>query len=228
MLLEREHELADFGRVLTAARGARGRVILVEGDAGIGKTSLLQAASETAAAAGLRCLRARASELEREYAFGCVRQLLEPYVLRTPEAERESLFAGAAALSTPLFALPGPSAASVRAHTPFSMLHGLYWLLNNLAEEAPLVALVDDLQWADAESLRFLHYLAPRLDGLALVVVASVRTRDSGHVDVARLAASPETTVVRPGPLSVDGTAGAGVGGLTGRLPEPRAGEPDR
>jgi AAA ATPase domain len=70
MLLEREHELADFGRVLTAARGARGRVILVEGDAGIGKTSLLQAASETAAAAGLRCLRARASELERETAAG--------------------------------------------------------------------------------------------------------------------------------------------------------------
>ena len=46
------------------------------------------------------------------------------------------------------------------------MLHGLYWLLNNLADGAPIVLAVDDLQWSDTESLRFLNYLAPRLDGL--------------------------------------------------------------
>ena len=55
------------------------------------------------------------------------------------------------------------------------MLHGLYWLLNNLADAAPLVLAVDDLHWADAESLRFLDYLAPRLDGLRCVVLRLAR-----------------------------------------------------
>jgi DNA-binding CsgD family transcriptional regulator len=108
MLLEREHELADFGRVLTAARGARGRVVLVEGDAGIDKTSLLQAASETAAAAGFRCLRARASELEREYAFGCVRRTLQEG-LRL--ADRCGAHALAAQARTELRAAGGRSSA---------------------------------------------------------------------------------------------------------------------
>ena len=57
------------------------------------------------------------------------------------------------------------------------MLHGLYWLLNNLADERPVALAVDDLHWSDAESLRFLNYLAPRLDGLPLAVLASTRDR---------------------------------------------------
>jgi DNA-binding CsgD family transcriptional regulator len=207
VLLERERELAVLGHALREAQKGRGQMVLVEASAGIGKTSLLRAATDTAAGMGFTCARARASELERDFAYGCVRQLLEPVVARAPGADRDRQFAGAAALAQPLFALTDASQLAPSADTTFSMLHGLYWLLGNLADEGPVALAVDDLQWADAETVRFLGYLGPRLDGLRLAVLASTRPGASLDAGVARLAAAPETTVVRPPPLSVEATA---------------------
>jgi DNA-binding CsgD family transcriptional regulator len=204
-LLERERELTELGNALAEAREGGGRALLVEAPAGLGKTTLLWAASEAAAEAGFTCLRARASELERDFAYGCVRQLLEPAVAKLSDPERDRLFDGAASLSKPLFA--PTDASSPSADSSFSILHGLYWLLNNLADEGPVALYVDDLQWSDPESLRFLNYLAPRLDGLPVAVFASTRSGASVPADLARLAASPETTLLRPGPLSVEATA---------------------
>ena len=120
-LLEREREIAALGDALAGARAGRGGVVLVEAPAGLGKTSLLRAATETAEAAGVRCRRARAGELERDFAYGCVRQLLEPVVARASDAERERLFAGAAALSRPLLAPPasrrGPRRSTGRSRS---------------------------------------------------------------------------------------------------------------
>jgi DNA-binding CsgD family transcriptional regulator len=166
---------------------------------------LLQAGCESASEAGFACLRARATELERDFAYGCVRQLLEPVVARVAEPERERLFGGAAALSKPLFAATGAHHPAPAPDGAFSMLHGLYWLLNNIADERPVALAVDDLQWSDAESLRFFTYLAPRLDGLRLAVLASTRSGETVSADLARLAAGPETTVLRPRPLSTGG-----------------------
>src|ERR671914_789272 len=166
-LLEREQELAELAAALDAAEDGRGNVVLLEAPAGLGKTSLLRAAAEAAAARGITCLRARAGELERDFAYGCVRQLFEPAVARAEVAERERLFGGAAALSQPLFA-PAEKCPLPASDGAFSVLHGLYWLLNNLADEGPVALLVDDLHWSDTESLRFLNHLAPRLDGLAV------------------------------------------------------------
>jgi hypothetical protein len=118
---------------------------------------------------------------------------------------RDRLFEGAAALSKPLFSPTDARAAS--ADSSFSILHGLYWLLSNLANEAPVALSVDDLHWSDTESLRFLNYLAPRLDGLPVAVLASARGGASAPSDLARLAAGPETTLLRPAPLSVEATA---------------------
>ena len=157
--LEREHELEALRRALGEAREGRGQVVLIEGVAGLGKTSLLRAALDAATEDGFTCLRARATELERDFAYGCVRQLLEPAVARDPDRDR--LFAGAAALAAPLFAPTG--AALPALDNSFSMLHGLDWLVDNLAQDAPLVLAVDDLHWADTESLRFHEYLAPRV-----------------------------------------------------------------
>jgi ATP/maltotriose-dependent transcriptional regulator MalT len=206
ILLERESELSELGRALSEAQQGRGQVVILEAPAGLGKTSLLKAASQTAAEAGFICLRARASDLERDFAYGCVRQLLEPAVSRAG-AQGDGLFAGAAALSRPLFALAGESLPAPPVDSSFSMLHGLYWLFNNLSTEGPVALVVDDLHWSDAESLRFLAYLAPRLEGLPLAVVASMRPEEGRSVDVARLAAGPETRVLRPGPLSVEAVA---------------------
>jgi DNA-binding CsgD family transcriptional regulator/Tfp pilus assembly protein PilF len=205
-LLERERELAGLAGALAAAGAGRGNVVLLEAAAGLGKTSLLRAAAESASGRGFRCLRARAGELERDFAYGCVRQLFEPVVTRTDDAERERLFAGAAALSAPLFG-PAEECPPPPADVAFSMLHGLYWLLNNLADEGPVALLADDLHWSDSESLRFLDYLAPRLDGLAVAVVATTRPGEGDTEAIARLAAAPETTVVGPRPLSAEATA---------------------
>lgn len=205
-LLERERELRALDYAIAEAGDARGRVILVEGLAGLGKTSLLAAAGRSAADKGFLCLRARATELERDFAYGAVRQLLEAEVARASEAERDRLFAGAAALSSPLFA------SSAEQLTPppdsgFAILHGLYWLLNNIAENQPVVLVVDDIHWADAESVRFFNYLAPRLDGLRLLIAASTRVGEAVPPDLARLVAAPETRVLRPRPLSTGATA---------------------
>ncbi len=207
MLLERERESAELSHALSEAQRGHGRVVLVEGSAGIGKTSLLRAAAETAIDMGFTCLRARAGELERDFAYGCVRQLLEPVIAGAPGPERDRQFAGAAALAQPLFAPTVPAQLAPAADTTFSMLHGLYWLLSNLTDDAPVVLAIDDLQWSDAETLRLLGYLAPRLDGLRLAVFCSARTGAPGEAGLARLAAAPETTVLRPRPLSTAGAA---------------------
>ena len=207
LLLERQRELAELGSALTEARQGRGQVVLIEASAGLGKTSLLRVACQTAAAAGFTCLRARASELERDFAFGCVRQLLEPAIARTSDANRNRLFEGAAALSKPLFAPTGAPQPSLWDDSSFRMLHGLYWLLSNLADEGPVALSVDDLHWSDTESLRFFNYLAPRLDGLPLALLASTRSGEQVTVDLARLATGPETTRLRPEPLSIEATA---------------------
>jgi DNA-binding CsgD family transcriptional regulator len=205
-LLERERELDELGDSLRAAQAGRGRVVLVEAPAGLGKTSLLAAASERAEETGFARLRARATEFERDFAYGCVRQLLESTVAKASEPDYHRLLEGAAALAAPIFAPTGTGETSPAADSA-SVLHGLYWLLNNMAEERPVVLVVDDLHWADAESVRFLNYLAPRLHGLPVAVLASTRSGESITPDLARLAAAPETAVLRPRPLSTGATA---------------------
>ena len=218
-LLERQGELAELSRALNEAAQGRGRVVLIEAPAGLGKTSLLRVACQAATGAGFLGLRARASELEHDFAYGCVRQLLEPAVTRVPDAERDRLFQGAAALSTPLFAPAGVPPASRWGDGSFAMLHGLYWLVCNLADQGPVVLSVDDLHWCDPESLRFLNYLAPRLDGLPVAVLASARSGEQVAVDLARLAAGPETTSLRPEPLSIEATAALCEQTLTATVP---------
>src|SRR6187551_2118382 len=78
VLLERERELASLQDLLDATAGGEGRLAILEGPAGIGKTRLLAEARRRAADAGLRVLSARGGEFEREFPFGVVRQLFEP------------------------------------------------------------------------------------------------------------------------------------------------------
>src|SRR5512132_465951 len=93
-LLDRERELRELHVALADARDEKGQLVLIEGPAGLGKTSLLRASFDAALEMGFTVLRARASELERNFPYGCVRQLLEPVVSRASAAERERLFEG--------------------------------------------------------------------------------------------------------------------------------------
>ena len=206
-LLEREHELEALHSALARAQQEQGQLILIEGPAGVGKTSLLRAGYGAADTLGFTCLRARATELEHDFPYGCVRQVLEPAIDRSSPAEREHLFEGAAALAMPLFARIDPSSTGAPGDSAFSVLHGLHWVLNNLARTGPVALCIDDLHWSDPESLRFLCYLAPRLDGLALAVIASTRPRENFTADLARLCASPEARILRLRPLTIKASA---------------------
>jgi hypothetical protein len=89
-LLERDDEIAALGSFLDGIEGAGSRLMLIEGPAGIGKSSLLAEARRLAAADGHRTLVARGSLLERDFPFGVVRQLFEPE-LATPKERRRLL-----------------------------------------------------------------------------------------------------------------------------------------
>ena len=200
-LLERDAELAALAELIELARGGKGSVLCVKGPAGIGKTRLVEASMSHGTATGLAVAAGRAGELERDFPFGVVHQLFEPAVARASAAEREELFGGAAALAAPALGEPGPAGTT---EATYAVLHGLYWLTANLAAREPLVIAVDDAHWADSPSLRFLAYLAKRVEGLPLLLVVSRRS-DEPDVDVELLyeiESGPRTRIVAPSPLS--------------------------
>ena len=206
LLFEREDDLAALDAALTEAVAGTGGVLLIEGPAGIGKTVLLEALRRRASAAKMTVLAARGGELERGFGFGIVRQLLEGALIGADGAERDRLLAGAARLAEPVFT--DVAAAEDTGDVAFATLHGLYWLVVNLAERAPLLLAIDDAQWADEPSLRFLLHLAHRLAGLPVVVALTVRTDADRHrQDLGSLMLEARPPVLRPRPLGESAVA---------------------
>lgn len=202
MLIERERELERLEALGEDVLLGRGRVVAIEGPAGIGKSSLVAAAGAAAREQGIRVLSARGSELERDIPFGVARQWFEPVLATAGTEQREVLFDGAAGLARPV-AWPATAPDTELTASP-QILHGLFWLTFNLcAERATLLAL-DDAQWADEASLRLLHYLAVRIDGVSAGLIVAGREADPhGEAELlARLVAEPATEVLRPAPLS--------------------------
>ena len=205
-LVERDREVAELTTCLADALDHQGRLALISGPAGIGKSRLLAEGRQLVDDAGALLLTARCSELEREFGFGAVRQLFEP--LLTDPGRRDALLRGSAVAAGPVFDLGGAStAAQPVEESSFATLHGLYWLMINLTAEQPVVLVVDDLHWCDSGSLRFLTYLVRRLEGLPVLVLATVRTgeepADAALLEELRLDAA--TVPIRLGPLSVAG-----------------------
>ena len=209
LLLEREAEVAALEAMLGAAQSGDGRLVVVEGSAGIGKTRLLTEARAIAVAAEFETLTARGGELEGRFAFGIVRQLFEAPLAAATEDERNELLSGAAGLSASLFTSAPTSSLGDGAESSFAMLHGLYWLAANFASRRPALLIVDDLHWADEPSLRWLVYLARRIEGLPLLLLAG--TRPPGQANsptlVTELFSDPAAVAIRPGNLSTQSAA---------------------
>lgn len=204
-LVDRAREIAALQRMVDELANGRPGFVLVEGPAGIGKSRLLVEAMRLATSAEVRVLSARGSQLERSFGFGAVRQLFE--ACTSDPAARDTLLAGAASVAKPVFAeVDGEEAAN---HGSFAVLHGLYWLTVNLAIEGPVVICVDDIQWCDSASLRYLAYLVKRLEGLPVLVVLAMRTGEQHPDDalLADLALDTSVTVLRPAPLSPEAAA---------------------
>ena len=245
LLLEREREVTRLSELLSGAARGRGGVVVIEGPAGIGKTRLLRHAR--ALADGFAVLTASGSELEHDFGFGVVRQLLERaaparledaaalaapalglHAGRTttarppPELRRAGQGRGVragnrrrAALSrpprrtSPRVPLPTPPRRA-RPDARFAALHGLYWLVANLAAERPLLLAVDDAQWVDEPSLRFLAYLARRARELPVALVLAARPPLPGEDrSILETIAADAGEPLAPAPLSRAGVARA-------------------
>src|SRR6266571_1989676 len=210
-LLERDAALGRIDERLRDAIAGSGSLLMVEGPAGIGKTRLVLAAGRHGRELGLTTLSARGSELERDFAYGLVRQLFEAPLVAASPPEQAELLAGAAGRAAALFGVAAPQddVADALLDPSFAILHGLYWLSANLGRRSPLLLCIDDAHWADQASLRFLHYLGRRLEELPIAVVAAARPAESaeGSPLLAALAADPSAEVFALAPLSEQAVA---------------------
>ncbi len=220
-LLERDSELATIAGLVDEAVEGRGQLLLIEGSPGIGKTRLLWEARRMAGERGLRAFGARCDELEDSIAFGVASQLLTSPLQRAKPAERAALLDGAAARTAPL--LLGIDAGGKESVPPIgdpgqAMQGALTWLVDNLATRSPVALLIDDAQWADLESLRWLNALEKRLGEVPVLVAITVRSSDaeSRNDALSALAGSGSCTVLSPRPLSEPATQEL----LAGRLRE--------
>jgi len=162
----RRVELSALAGLLEAAQAGRSGVVVLRGEVGIGKTALLEHAIELAS--DFRLLRASGVESEMELAFAGLQQLCGPMLER-------------------LDGLPGPqrdalaTAFGLRSgDVPDRFLVGLavLSLLSDVAEEQPLVCLVDDAQWLDQASRQALAFVARRVLAESVVLVFATRPTD--------------------------------------------------
>lgn len=208
-LVEREAELRLIEAALDGARDGEGRLVVVEGQAGVGKSRLLEVVGEQAERRGAVVLVARGTELEVDYAMGVVVQLFEPYLSRADDAKRATLFAGAAELARSLFDDATATDGDAASH---GMFHGLFWLTANLARPGhgtgpPFVVMIlDDAHWADSVSVRFLCHLGLRIEDLPLLLVVAMRTEDEGGELLDQLRRLAVVTL-KPAPLSPSAVA---------------------
>lgn len=189
--------MALAARFLEDLKSGTGGVLLVEGEGGVGKSAYVHAVEVLAKGEGLRVLAARAGELEQGLPFGVVREIFTSMV----SAGRgfAAALQGAAALAMP--ALAG-APTEVNGVDSFSVLHGLYWLTVEAASGSPLLITVDDAQWGDLPSLRFLNYLVRRLHDLPVFVMAAAsHDVTSGRELLANLAAERITRRIHLQPL---------------------------
>ena len=150
-LLGRRHECARLDRLLEAVRSGHGGALVVAGEPGIGKTTLLEYAIESAS--GLRVARAVGIESEMELPFAALHQLCASMLDRLDR------------LPPPQSGALGVAFGLTSGETPDRFLVGLavLTLFSEVAEGEPLLCVVDDSQWLDRASAQALAFVARRL-----------------------------------------------------------------
>ncbi|WP_123025657.1 helix-turn-helix transcriptional regulator [Mycolicibacterium stellerae] len=165
-LIDRRAECGLLDEILHDGRSGESRVLVLHGDPGVGKSALMDYV--VTHAAGCRLLRAAGVESEMELAHAAVHQLCAPTLDRLdhlPPPQRD-------ALRTAFGLGTGPA--------PDRLLIGLavLSLLSDVAEDQPLVCLIDDMQWLDAASAEVLSFVAKRLGAESVVLIMATRVLD--------------------------------------------------
>ena len=169
----REHELAEITAALDRAADEQPSMLLITGDAGLGKTTMVREALRRASAKGFATIVGAAAPGARGLAFGPVRAALRDLpALCGPDVLDAALLHRPAVL--PL--LPGAPAISAASAERADLYVDLLAFLGELSEQQPLVMALEDLHWADYSTLELLDFLARNLAGERLVLLATVRT----------------------------------------------------
>ncbi|MER7845412.1 AAA family ATPase [Kitasatospora sp. NPDC096077] len=205
VLLHRETELAELARAVAGAGVGRSAVVLVRGPRGIGKSALLRAALARIPGEAV-VLRARCHANERDFPYGVVRQLFDPFMGMTSGSTAASQFLGESPDEFLTEALPGTVHGTSGARTENAgngrerVLSNLFHAARSLTSRTPVVMAVDDLHLADEESRQWFSYLARRLDGLPVALLASTADEAADPL-AAELAALRHARTLTPGPL---------------------------
>ncbi|MGW4032281.1 ATP-binding protein [Streptomyces sp. NPDC004838] len=188
-LFEREAELAAAEEALNELTGARpddrntgrghprGSLLAFAGHAGLGKTTLLTEVRHRAAAKECTVLSARGGEQEQQVAFHVARQLIQPQLAGSSQAELRLQLGS-------WYSIVGPALGLCTAEDgsppdPQGLRDGLDWVLTHLAvQRAPLVLVLDDAHWADPESLGWLASFAPRVEQLPMLLAVAYRPEE--------------------------------------------------
>ena len=190
LLYGRAGEQSVIAGLLTAAQEGRSATLMVRGEPGIGKTALLDYAAAAAGAAGFQIVRSTGVECEAELSFAGLHVLLGSALGKLaslPEPQRDAL-AGAFGLQSPGF------------RDRFLVGLAVLSLLAELAEDGPLLCLVDDAHWLDRASAEALMFAARRLDAEGIAVIFAARSHDDSF-------SAPGLPVLRLGELDADSAA---------------------
>ena len=179
-LIGRDHERGQLIELLTSARRGQSAALVIEGEPGVGKTALLDDAVDQAG--GMTVLRARGVESEVDLPCGGLTQLVRNLTHLVPGLPGPQRHALQVALALTEGSLP--------VTDKFAVGVALLNLLAMAAEEAPLLAAVDDAHWLDRPTVEALHFAARRLGGEGVVLLAASREVDPGmqwFADVPRM-----------------------------------------
>lgn len=179
-LVGRDRELSALERLLAEACAGSTRFVLMSGEPGIGKSSVLDELGSRARSAGCLVLEGRATELERDFPFGLVADALDGYLAsldarsfdRLAAEELGELASVFPALRSLRVAGPGVGTAAERFRAHFAARE----LLERLAAPHPLLLALDDVHWSDDASLEFLAHLLRRPPDAAMMLAATTRS----------------------------------------------------
>lgn len=207
-LVGRDAELRAVGSALAALEAGQGGFLLVGGDPGIGKSALLAAAAEQAAARGWTVVQGRAAEFERDLPFALLADALDA---RLAELDRPRLTrlgverVDELAAMFPSLAHLAPDAPALQADRHRAH-RAVREVLDGLAATRPLVVVLDDLQWADPATVEVLAALVRRPPAGRVLVLAAHRPSPELAPLVTALGADGRAPLAL-GPLDADDAA---------------------
>lgn len=182
-LIERRQEIQALDAALNELRLAKGVVqarrralLAFTGSAGLGKTTLLAEARARAAAHGFTVLSGRGAEREQGSAFRVLRQLLQPSLAAMDNAQLQHFLGSWYGVVAGALGLKPTESTHAPVPDPIAVHQGLDWAVTRLTVlRAPIVMLLDDLHWADSESMSWLCSFASRVEDLPLLIVVAYR-----------------------------------------------------